>query len=154
MGIFVIMGIALVYQALRIKLGYYRNVFLRQRGLSIPKYGYYGNLPLGIGLILAVLSTQIEESLLRDILFYIGMYGGFLVALLFMVLKPNFLKPRWLLDWEATYDQATIDYLFEQARLNAEDWTTFTPELFERWVQDVVRRYEEQQRREREADKQ
>jgi hypothetical protein len=72
------------------------------------------------------------------------MYGGFLVALLFMVLKPNFLKPRWLLDWEATYDQATIDYLFEQARLNAEDWTTFTPELFERWVQDVVQRYEKE----------
>jgi len=71
-----------------------------------------------------------------------------------MVLKPNFLKPRWLLDWEATYDQATIDYLFEQARLNAEDWTTYTPELFERWVQDVVRRYEEQQRREREVDRQ
>ncbi len=143
-GIILIMGIALVYQALRIKLGYRKHEFLRQRGLPFPRNGHYGYLPIGIGLILAVLSTLVEESLLRDVLFYIGMFGGLPVGLLFMVLKPNFLKPRWLLDWEATYDQATIDYLFEQARLNAEDWTTFTPELFERWVQDVVQRYEKE----------
>lgn len=151
--VLLIMGILFVRGAQGIKSGRNKRDFLTERNLTVPKDGHYGYLPMGLGWIIFAISllaniimgVELDSEIGRTV-GLTGLFGGGILCFVFMFVKPNFVKPQWLLWLESHYDKTTIAYMFAQARRNPESWERkiSTQEGLEKWAAEMAQQYEAQ----------
>jgi hypothetical protein len=133
-------------------LGKNNRVFFRKRNPYIAIDGHYGLFPLGMGWLLAALGISLNRVPgvglgygLDARLFRIGIVWGGLLFILFSIIKPKFVKPKWLLWLEAHYDLQTVIYMLQRIEHNPAGWKTIVfYEGLEKWAEEMALRYESQ----------
>ena len=92
-AVFLVGGIVGIDVAITFKRGKRRAGFLPvPSNLQIPRYWHYGSLPIGIECLVVVIGFLTDSRPLA----LFGLFGGTLIALVFMGMKPRWLEPQWM----------------------------------------------------------
>lgn len=112
---------------------------------AIPYYAagqeVFVAIPGGLTLLAWAIGVLLPEVWNR-LLLYIGIGFGML-ALIFLIFKPRFLKPAWL-QWLEDNHEKDIPLLRKEARrMGASQWAYYvrTQADLERWVSEVLRKH-------------
>ena len=139
---FLVAAIVGPISALDFKSGKMKSSFLPLPvNTQIPVHHAYTGWPLGFFGLVSALGWVIES---RPVLL-IGIFGGLLLAIVFMAWKPDWLKPDWLLWLEAHYDAATLHFMYYQARHDEAAWVerAETQAGLEAWAKEMEGLYQD-----------
>jgi hypothetical protein len=111
--------------------------------LVVPGGIVYTGFPAGVGaLMLAVVLVVSSRQIGRTVV-YIGSCLVMLSALVLMIWRPRWLKPKWLRWLEDNYPDYLLHNLLEEARRGGRAWEAQvrTQEDLEKWARQAVAKY-------------
>jgi len=138
---FFFMAIAGPAWALEFKSGKSKSTYLPLPvNTQTPVYWYYTGWPAGFFGLVSGVGWVIESRPVA----MIGVFGGLLLAIVFLTWKPDWLKPDWLLWLEANYDAATLRFMYYQARNDEAAWVerAETQAGLEAWAKEMEGLYQ------------
>jgi hypothetical protein len=126
---FLIAAVVMFHTAWSTKRGGEKWWFMLKRNPTVPKDTAYGSIPIGVGCLIVVVGILIDNRSL----FSLGFFGGIAVAFVFMVWKPDWLKPTWLLWLEDHYDPKLVERMLQKG-----DIPPSTQKDLETWVEKMT----------------
>ena len=141
--LFFVIGISFLVSAISAKRGRLKGMFMLTINPITPVSIIYAAIPLGIGAISIAVGGMIDNVQFTRLFIGIGLGGGIIIGYVFMFWKPSWLKPNWLLWLEESYDQQTIDFMFDQARKEGRAWgqRVATQAGLEAWAKEMEQKY-------------
>ena len=135
--VFGIPGIFIIVYGLRLLNGKRKDMYFFDIHLS----RIYAGIPVGLMFLCVVVAAIPQFRDFSSNFFYIVIGFG-IIALIFSIIQPSFLKPKWL-KWMEHEHKDIFSILKEEAKqmgLRAWDKRVQTQEALEEWVAEVRRK--------------
>jgi hypothetical protein len=134
-------GFVILVSGLAAKRGHprTRGLFMFETNPLVSVDAVYGSLPIGLGSILVGIAFVLNSKALA----LLGLGGGTILGFVFIIWKPRWMKPDWLLWLEEHYDRSTIEFMFDQVR-HDRTWSkrVSTQEELEAWAEEMAHEHE------------
>ncbi len=119
------LGVPFLLIGIAIRQGWINRWYLHTQLIPyMPPSTAYGFIPLGLGFCLSAIALilPVNNQLKADLFLGIPCIG-ILLALIFPLWKPNFLKPIWLRRLETRYPPEAVEFFqLEWKKMNREEW--------------------------------
>jgi len=138
-----LVGVFLLYMGTMALRGHFKGLYLiKGIPLAAPASVIYTFFPGGIGALMLAVVVVIPNMQIGRIIIFVGGSLVMLSALVLMLWKPRWLKPRWLRWLEDNYP-SLINTLLEEARQAGRAWETGikTQEDLEEWAKRTAAKY-------------
>jgi hypothetical protein len=134
-------GAWLVWEGMRLHLGYWRRWYLMEDTIFATRLALYGLVPVGLAVICFAVSLLLPTlEVRRTAGTYVVLPLGILATIL-AFWHPKWLEPKWV-RWLEDNNQDILDLIIEEGR-KTKDWgkVVATQEELEAWVAELRRKH-------------